>query len=96
MLTVEEVAEYSPIKMIEKLLPGKVRLPPFLIGVGETEGSEYRFQANALFDALNVAKQPAVKLIVEDGNHFTACEAFCDPNSSLSNEMLKLIFAPRF
>ena len=96
MLTVEEVAEYSPIKMIEKLVPGKASLPPLIIGVGETEGPEYRCQANALFDVLNAAKQPAVKLIVEDGNHFTACEAFCDPNSSLSNEMLKLIFAPRF
>ena len=96
MLTAEEVAEYSPIKMLEKLVPGKGSLPPLIIGVGETEGPEYRCQANALFDALNAAKQPAVKLIIEDGNHFTACEAFCDPNSSLSNEMLKLIFAPRF
>ena len=38
MLTAEEVAEYSPIKMLEKLVPGKGSLPPLIIGVGETEG----------------------------------------------------------
>jgi arylformamidase len=95
-LTPNEVDKYSPVRIVESMVSEEVKLPPIIIAVGAKEGKEYLYQTNRLTDVLNEAKQPVLKSIIEDGNHFSVCESFCDPSSSLSNEMLKLIFAPRF
>tara|TARA_Y100001934_G_scaffold20527_1_gene23437 strand:+ start:82 stop:957 length:876 start_codon:yes stop_codon:yes gene_type:complete len=95
-LTTDEVDKYSPVRVVENVIPDEVKLPPLIIAVGAKEGQEYLYQTNCFTDALNLAKQPVLKSIIEDGNHFSVCESFCDPSSSLSNEVLKLIFAPRF
>lgn len=88
--------QMSPIALLDSLENYGSKLPPIILAVGSNEGKEYIRQSEELAMSLAAAKQPCVSLQIENGNHFTACEAFSDPASSISNEMLRLIFAPRF
>jgi arylformamidase len=86
----------SPIALAQALQPGAADLPPLILTVGGDEGAEYLRQRDALAVALRLARQP-VSIVENPGtNHFSACEAFCDPAHPLSDAMLRLILAPRF
>ena len=91
-----DVKKLSPVFLAEKLTESSSKLPPIIVAVGSKEGKEYLRQSEELAASLAIAKQPCLSLQIENGNHFSACEAFSDPASLISNEMLRLIFAPRF
>tara|TARA_Y100000588_G_scaffold390915_1_gene497982 strand:+ start:426 stop:1307 length:882 start_codon:yes stop_codon:yes gene_type:complete len=95
-LSQEEARRLSPIWLSQERGADDIEYPPLIIAVGSTEGSEYMRQSNQLESALRKAGQPTNSLKIENGNHFSACEAFADPSSSLSDAMLRLIFSPRF
>lgn len=87
----------SPVELARAIEPGSSPdLPPLLLTVGGDEGPEYARQRDDLQAALRAARQPA-RIVDNPGtNHFTACEAFCDPSHPLSDAMLRLILAPGF
>jgi len=89
--------ELSPLERARGLKPGAgPDLPPLLLTVGGDEGPEYARQCDDLEAALRAARQP-VRVVESPGtNHFTACEAICDPSHRLSDAMLRLILAPGF
>jgi len=91
-----DAKKLSPTFLANKLMASASKLPPIIVAVGSKEGKEYLRQSGELAASLAIAKQPCVSLKIENGNHFSACEAFSDPASLISNEMLRLIFAPRF
>ena len=86
----------SPVALARRAAAGGYKLPPLLLTVGGNEGPEYLRQRDDLAAALKAARQP-VRIVDNPGtNHFTACEAFCDPSHALSEEMLRRILAPQF
>ena len=86
----------SPVIRARSLKSGAADLPPLILTVGGEEGSEYIRQRDELVVALRSARQP-VSVVENPGtNHFTACEAFCDPSHPLSDAMLRLILTPSF
>jgi len=85
----------SPIALARDLAPG-ADLPPLLLTVGGEEGPEYLRQRDDLEGALRAAGQPVSVIDNPGTDHFTACEAFCDPAHALSDAMLRLILAPKF
>ena len=86
----------SPIALAEALQLGAEDLPPLILTAGGDEGAEYLRQRDALAIALRAARQPVSIVESPGANHFSACEAFCDPTHPLSDAMLRLILAPRF
>lgn len=96
-LNENEARDLSPVVLARSLKPGAgPGLPPLLLTVGEDEGPEYARQRDDLEAALRAARQPVQVIGNPGANHFTACEAFCDPAHPLSEAMLRLIFAPGF
>lgn len=93
----EATRTLSPVVLARALAPGSAgALPPLLLTVGGEEGPEYARQRDDLAAALRAVRQP-VSIVENPGtNHFTACEAFCDPSHPLSNAMLRLILTPSF
>lgn len=87
----------SPVALARALEPGKGPvLPPLILTVGADEGPEYARQRDELAAALRAARRPVQVVDNPGANHFTACEAFCDPAHPLSDAMLRLILAPEF
>lgn len=93
----ETARALSPVERARALRSGAgPDLPPLLLTVGGEEGPEYARQRDDLEAALRAARQP-VRVVESPGtNHFTACEAICDPSHPLSDAMLRLILAPGF
>lgn len=98
----EETARaFSPVVLAESLAESRASgttglLPPLLLTVGGDEGPEYARQRDSMVAALRAAKQPVSVVDNPGTNHFTACEAFCDPAHPLSDAMLRLILTPSF
>lgn len=87
----------SPVALARSLEPGAADgMPPLILTVGGDEGPEYARQRDDLAAALRFARRPVSIVENSASNHFTACEAFCDPSHPLSNAMLRLIFSPGF
>jgi arylformamidase len=90
-LNAADAKAFSPLALAEALSSGGITLPPLIIAVGEEEGREYLRQSKALGSALRTGKQSVVNMKLKMKNHFSACEAFSDPKSPLSEAMLGLI-----
>jgi arylformamidase len=99
-LNKETATALSPIALARNLTPTDGRdmasLPPLILTVGGDEGPEYARQRDDLVAALRAARQPVSVVDSPGNNHFTACEAFCDPAHPLSDAMLRLILTPSF
>lgn len=92
----DDVAPLSPIAIARSMDKGGTRLPPLIATVGMEEGPEYLRQRDELVAARHAAGQPALSVDVDGGNHFTALEAFGDPNHALCLAMLRQMLSPGF
>lgn len=99
-LSKEAAEALSPIALARNSTPSNGRagasLSPLILTVGGDEGPEYARQRDDFVAALRGARQPVSVVDSPGTNHFTACEAFCDPAHPLSDAMLRLILTPSF